>query len=160
MNHCCLIYFFLSFFLFLLFFYSFILSFFLSFILSVGQMMTYQQVNNLPTFSVSFFFRPVRYRYRDPGDTEWYMVSVSSRSFNLLTLMSLSIVKIPGLSHISLCFFLFLLSLYRTEPWSQSHLVQDVDFMTCSVTYDILCLMLLCLTEKADEATHVIFDVW
>lgn len=90
--------------------------FFLSFFLSVGQMMTYQQVNNLPTLSVSFFFRPVRYRYRDPGDTEWYMVSVSSRSFNLLTLMSLLIVKIPGLSHISLCFFLFLLSLYRTEP--------------------------------------------
>lgn len=147
----------LSFSFFLLFFYSF---FFLSFFLSVGQMMTYQQVNNLLTLSVSFFFRPVRYRYRDPRDTEWYMVSVSSRSFNLLTLMSLSIVKIPGLSHISLCFFLFLLSLYQTEPWSQSHLVQEVDFMTCSVTYNILCLMELCLTEKGDEATHVIFDVW
>lgn len=143
-------------FLFLSFFYSFFYSFFL-----LVRWWLVNQFTILPTLSVTFFFRPVHYRYtRDPGDTEWYMVSVSSRSFNLLTLMSLSIVKIPGLSHISLCFFLFLLSLYQTEPWSQSHLVQDVDFMTCSVTYNILCLMELCLTEKGDEATHVIFDVW
>lgn len=141
---------------------------FLCFFLLLVRWWLINQLTILPTLSVSLFFRPVHYfthtfcKFVFPSctlyiqgprsGTQWVCrLDPSTYSHSHLCRLSRfrDLVMFPCVS------LFFLLSLYQTEPWSQSHLVQDVGFMTCSVTYDIWCLIELVGKRGWSNTCHI-----